>query len=257
MDVALTLFKKSGSKEDNIFTGTFAGPEDHPGEWYLLTSDPELIATGMKFVVVEFADAKNLTDGYAAKVKRTPHIDIRYKENYSGSLGYPRGSLLLARDIKTWAMNFIKSIYPDVEPEVTTSSSVETDTPTTRDIKTVKKNVQPPKKVAGSNWLWPSIAVGGALVAAAGVFTGYQLLGEEERDNVEPLLLDEDEDSEDRELKGDLRIKKINPVIVDTTTKPKRSPSESSVEIVVSGNEGSTWALPKDQQQQEAEEAEL
>lgn len=267
MDVTLTLFKKSGSKEDNVFTGTFAGPEDHPGEWYLLTSDPELIATGLKFVIVEFVDVKNLTDGYAAKVKRTPHIDIRYKENYSGSLGYPRGSLLLAKDIKTWAINFIKSIYPDTEPEAVATSPAVTNSSTARDARTVKKEVKPPKKIAESSWFWPSVAVGTALVTAAGVFTGYQLLGEEEREDVDPLILggSDDEDNENFTKQG-LRIAGKNKkaeqsnIVIDTSTvtKQKRSPSESSpsessVEFNISGNETPTWTLPSDQQQEEGE----
>jgi hypothetical protein len=265
MDVTLTLFKKSGSKEDDIFTGTFAGPEDHPGEWYLLTSDSELIASGMKFVVVEFSDVKALPNGYATKVKRTPHLDIRYKDNYSGSLGYPRGSSLLAKDIKTWVLNFIKTIYPNLEPKVTIPDSVETETSTTRDVKTTtKKSIQPPKKITNSGWLWPSVAVGGVLVAAAGAFLGTQLLGDEEKDGIGPLLLVDGDDSDEEELKKDLRFKKNASVIVDTsatgTTKPKRSPSESSAELVITDNEtnNTTWVLPKEQpKEQEQEEGEL
>lgn len=115
MSVTLTFFKQLGSKECDDFRGSFAGPDDPPGEWQYLTNLKAIKDAGIKLAIVEFADLNKLNIAginYSSRIKSLPYLELTYGGNVNNSVIYPAANSLHANDIKIWILESLKKVIP-------------------------------------------------------------------------------------------------------------------------------------------------
>lgn len=100
MSYTVTLTKKPGSADTNVFLGNRAGTGSALSEWQVLQRNDEIRNLGIIFVVVESTDPKLFQ----------PSLNIRYGEDFASSSTYPARAPLKAADISSWILKFVRQI---------------------------------------------------------------------------------------------------------------------------------------------------
>lgn len=183
MSYTVTLTKKPGSAEANLFVGNRAGAGAALSDWQILQRDDDLKHYGIIFVVIESTDKRLFQ----------PTLNIRYGENYAGSSTYPSTATLKASVVKTWIMEFIKN-NKEVEEEVEKSVVKRSETTSTSSNKVEASSA--PIETPTASWVKPTIAAGTLLSALlVGVGIAFASAPEEYDDDFDPpvFLVKDDE----------------------------------------------------------------
>lgn len=200
MSITLTFFKRKGDKQSDIFRGTSDGPGAQQSQWELISRDKDMKEAGIKFLVIEYVKESDLPEGYDRKVKRSPYLDLRYKDDVRNSVTYPGRSPLSLVNVKSWAL------------EVVESFSYKAENPTPKIEEQIEKIVDDKMKTSGnttvivekprSSWVAPTIiatsflAVGLAAVVGSGFdkkvnkWARYAILDDSQGDPYDNKLYD-------------------------------------------------------------------
>lgn len=225
----LTFCRITGSKEDDDFRGTFAGPGRAGGEWSYLMRSPQLAAWNVKLRVVEAKDLQSLPAPYKGVVKKTPYLQLQGANN--AVVEYPKNGILRENEIIDWIKKNLGALVTAGETPAldiaTAGSNIQT-SETSSLLSTgsadnkESSTLEAPSK-GNSALVMGSMVGGGLFVAAcavAGVVAGVFFSHVDEEDEIEPLLLVNDEDG--------------RPVTFDDLWKPappKKRISETNISI--------------------------
>ena len=135
MSVTLTFFKRKGDKQSDVFRGTSDGPGSSQSQWELITKDKEMRDAGIKFLVTEYVTTADLPAGYENKVRRSPYLDLRWKEDVRNSVPYPGRASMSLVNVKNWALELVEDFKLRAEHP---SSSIESR------LQTLEKTTQQP-----------------------------------------------------------------------------------------------------------------
>lgn len=198
MSYTVTLTKKPGSAEANLFIGNRAGAGSALSDWQVVQRDDEIEYWRIIFNVIESTDPKLFQ----------PTLNIRYGEDYARSSTYPSKSPLQASSVKTWILNFIKKNQADLNQLQSGKTDEVVEKPKQNPVSSKREATQSepvqttPIPVQGSqSWLKPAIFAGTMLGAVlAGVGIGLAVTPEE-TDNT-PLFLVNNNGDVEREKWG-------------------------------------------------------
>lgn len=123
MSIALTFFKKRGSKEADEFRGVTGFRGSPLNEWDYLSLDPQLREIGVNLIVREYAEAAELNEPYNTLVKKPICLDLRCGSEKSDQ--YPDKAELTATAIKAWVLSVLKSKRPDTLSSAVVENEVE------------------------------------------------------------------------------------------------------------------------------------
>jgi len=169
----LIFCKQRGSREDDAFRGTYAGPGQFPGEWDFVTRNQKLADMKINFRVVEAKDLKSFELPFT--VKATPHLQLGDR-HYEGRLTE-------------------KAIVEWVQQELNVERGADEKAPdmiSAPVAPTAAKSQSAPNHITAPSAKVSTLIGGGILVAAcafAGAVAGFILSREDPDDEVEPLLL--------------------------------------------------------------------
>ena len=209
MSYTVTLTKKPGSTEANVFLGNRAGAGAALSDWQILQRYDEIKHHAIIFNVVESTDPRLFQ----------PSLNIRYGEDYAGSSTYPPRASLKAAGVKAWILEFIRNnqeklSQPQVEEEVEDEEPVKPVAVAKKSTSRAKSNSNAPAEVeekaavqdaaaaplepavSGTpSWLKPTI-FGGTVVAAvlAGVGIALSTGPDDEEEFDDHTLFFESED---------------------------------------------------------------
>ena len=203
MSYTVTLTKKAGSAEANIFLGNRAGAGAALSDWQTLQRYDEIRHLNIIFVIIESTDQRLFQ----------PTLNIRYGEDYAGSSTYPSRAPLKAGNVKQWILEFIKNTQekqaqvqnePEIEEtkpieaQVVTKKSffrnaVPTSTPVTETARSTAQAPSDPVITETPSWVKPAV-IAGTIVGAALAGIGVALAAQPDRDDDAPLLFLGDDD---------------------------------------------------------------
>lgn len=189
MSYIVTLTKKPGSGEANLFIGNRAGAGSALSDWQVVQRDDEIEYWKIIFNVIESTDPKLFQ----------PTLNIRYGEDYARSSTYPSKSPLQASNVKTWILNFVKKNQAEL---IQVQDGEKVNVKQTS-VSSKRETIQPesvqtaPVPVQGSqSWLKPAIFAGtilGAVLAGVGIGLAVD---PGEKDNTPLFLVSKDGDVE-------------------------------------------------------------
>ena len=188
MSATLTFFKRKGDRQSDVFRGTSGGAGSSESTWEMIVKDKELKAAGIKFLVMEYANSEDLPEGYDVKVRRTPYLDLRWKEDIRNSVAYPGRSPLTLVSIKSWALELVEDFKLRTEhPSSTIEERIE--------MLEAKKDepVVVQQQSSSASWVVPTVvttsflAIGLAAVVGSGAdrkisqWAQYSMLDDDEK----------------------------------------------------------------------------
>lgn len=162
--VIFTFFKMSGCGHCDTFKGREGDPKYVESPWNKLTSDPQLEAAGVDFVLFNFGAGVNaqgqpvrytLPEPYAKKVNYAPYLDLRKDDDMVNTLSYPRGSPRDYLSVKKWILEnlgILRSAESKPEPKpVEAKVNIPGKAPTPANLIPAKKVPEKKKKFLPSN----------------------------------------------------------------------------------------------------------
>lgn len=190
--VTLTYFHKRGDQACHNFKSGPIAPGANLSNWDSLTRDEDLKSLGVRCVVIEYTQVSELPMDFRGKVTYSPYLNIRHKEDYKYSSGYPKASPMKAESIKPWVLGFSEQhAKTDSTPNISASNNNNTTS-----VKTPSSSDEQIQEVAmESRSSVPlilgitSLAIGGAVLGLVG---GSWLADQGKEQNTDPLLLGSD-----------------------------------------------------------------
>ena len=185
--VVVTCFKRKGDRSGDSFIN---GGGNSIAEWELLKSDAMLKSLKCEFQLVEYDDIRALSNGYDKKIDTALYLDVRYGDDYSGSLVY--NFALIATHIAAFVTEFAKKYH------TSTAVVVHVNSPRTANLEVVTTSTEiaivPTQETPFvKSWKLPAVVVGGfmflVLIAGAIAFFDWRRRKGSTLQNLTPFFL--------------------------------------------------------------------